>query len=121
MIGIMLATALVIQTEPPAAPFLTGNQLLTFCEQGARDPSSEYLCLGYVAGAVDAVRATEVAINQLRGETGLICVPVGVTPTQVRDVIIRRLRSNPTDRHFGASSLVLSAMMESYPCLTPDR
>lgn len=121
MIGVLIAAALSIYSEPPAAAFLTGNQLLAFCDQGERDLSSEYLCLGYVAGAVDAVRATEAALDDLLGKPGLICVPASVTPRQVRDVTVERLRSSPTTRHFGASSLVLEAMMEAYPCLTPDR
>ena len=97
--------------EARAAAFEDGNELFQNCQsdeepEGTKQgDASRGLCLGYVLGAYDA-----------GGKNYAICVPVGVTAAQVKDVVRHWLQSHPEKRHLPAAGLVLDALLEKFPC-----
>jgi hypothetical protein len=46
----------------------------------------------------------------------VFCLPEGVKPLQVADVVILWLRNHPENRHMSASSLAAAALKEKFPC-----
>jgi hypothetical protein len=86
-----------------AAAFLTGNDLFTDCS--ATETIGSVICHGYVVGAADAFAGAD-----------LICIPKNVSQGQVADIVTKFLRDHPESRHYSASSEVLQALMEAFPC-----
>ena len=73
-----------------------------------------FIALG-AAGAFEegqgAAEANDFASMLLRS-----CVPPHVENSQIKDVVIRYLRDNPTSRHESARGLMQQAMAEAFPC-----
>lgn len=89
--------------------FMSGNKLLEGCDV----PKQSYplgICTGYSVAVMDAMLAGQ-AVN---GYTA--CAPVGVTASQVRDVVIGYLKAHPEVRHYAAVGLVAEAIAEAFPC-----
>jgi hypothetical protein len=80
--------------------FFDGNDLLRWCT------SKDALCTGYVAGVSD-----ELSRN---GPT--VCRPEHVTVEQLRELVTRYLERHPEERQLQASSLVVGAMRDAWPC-----
>jgi hypothetical protein len=99
----MLAVTLLGAT-PVAAEFFTGNQLHEFCNGGPteRNPS---LCFGYIIGVAGAVDGKS-----------FFCFSAGVKARQVEDVVKNFLKDHAEKRHDAASSLVITALKEKFPC-----
>ena len=87
------------------AGYRDGNELLSDCEGQARgaEDSQWGICLGYILGAYDALESTT-------------CVPDVVKASQLRDVVKIYLRNHPEERHHQASSLVVAALKQAFPC-----
>lgn len=101
----------VALTSPASADFLSGNDLYSKCTTSIMN---DVQCMGYVEGVSDAV-ALETSIGgDLFGWTA--CIPAEATASQVRDVVVKYLKSHPELRHLGAPSLVASAIGEAFPC-----
>jgi hypothetical protein len=80
--------------------WLNGNQLFAACQQDDR------LCFGYVLGVT--------ASAQLASS---VCLPSDtVTSGQLKDVVMLWLQNHPEIRHKSASSLVMQALGEKFPC-----
>lgn len=92
----LFALALFVST-PAVAGFNDGNSFLASC-QGKAD--REY-CTGYVSGLVDAIDFE-------------ICIPDGVTPPQILDMIAKTLQDNPQIRH-GNMGQILRFTLEATP------
>lgn len=92
---------------------MNGNDLYAYCQD--KDGSyGSIFCHAYIIGAADIV----LGIGE-RNETAYgyqACPTNGITEGQVTDIVILWLRKNPSARHYGASSLVASALYESFPC-----
>jgi hypothetical protein len=91
-----------------AGGFLDGNKLLADCN----DPPVSYgvgFCDGYILGVAGA-------LNQ---KQGFYCFPGGsggVKAGQVEDLVKLYLRDHPENRHDVASSLIIAALKEKFPC-----
>ena len=96
----------VMPADAQKAYFLTGNNLLDTCEE------SDGACLGYVMGVADRI-SSEQALPKAKQ---VICVPVEATGKQVKDVVVKYLRSQPEQRHLPAPALVWNALQKSFPC-----
>lgn len=100
--------ATIVTSQPAAAAFNTGNEVLQKCDEGADTQDIAY-CLGYIAGAVD-----QIALWTNYG--GKNCIPSNATLGQMRDVIVKYLKDHPQDRHRSAPLLSYMALGEAYSC-----
>lgn len=100
-----------------SATFENGNNFysqLQYCEKfEGGDTSNEYFwacgfSLGYVQGVWDTIEKSPVGRD--------ICRPTGFTANQLKDVVYLWLKNNPANRGHTASSLVIAAMQEAWPC-----
>jgi len=66
-------------------------------------------CDAYVDGFGDAIEAEGK-------DHALACIPIAVTGTELRDVLVKFLKDHPEDQHLKASSLATRAFSEAYPC-----
>jgi hypothetical protein len=81
-----------------------GTTLLKACT----GPSTT-ACDAYVDGFGDAISA------EGKG-SAVACIPIAVTGTELRDVLVSFLKSHPEDQHLKASSLATRAFSKAYPC-----
>ena len=112
-----LATA---QDSVSPVMYLTGNELLRFCEHDPMptDASLEDRVLGsacfhYILGVADTFVTLQVA-KTLSKES--ICIPQGVETNQLRLVVLKHLRANPESLHAPGASHVMRALFDSFPC-----
>jgi hypothetical protein len=82
----------------------SGNALYVACSHG-----NVHFCAGYIAAIDDAARD-----DALSGHRA--CPPPGMPLGQEIDVVKRFLTAHPEKRHFSASSLVIDALAEAFPC-----
>lgn len=131
MMRMILAWALAWAASPAFCQTITGNDVLSACE--AKDAGvQEGFCIGYIVGLWEGINwGTFVAFRSVGGfEKGgaaeanqfasmLLgaCVPAEGENSQIKDVLIRYLRDNPTTRHESARSLMEQAMAQAFPCL----
>jgi len=90
--------------------WLTGGQLLEDCE------SENYFEKGSCTGYIEGVDDSAVTLAHWEGFAEYICPPEGVTSGQFRKVVVKHLNENPEKLHMTASSLVLKALSEAFPC-----
>ncbi len=81
-----------------------GNRLLTMCT--VKSPGE---CDAYLSGVADTIEAG----GRAKAEA---CIPKAVTGTQLRDVVIKYLRSNPQTRQMKAGALSTKAFAAAFPC-----
>ncbi len=86
---------------------MTGNQLLAMCA----DNSTYKSCMAYILGFLDGTNHSAMLANQ-----NLICIPEGVTPTQLGILVVNYLVKNPKNLHEHVALLVWASLYESYPC-----
>lgn len=98
---------------------LTGAALLKECSS-ASDSISHKQCESYIAGVVDGAGTLMTSMKLLHADSEayprLYCVP-RLTPA--KDLVVSTvdyLLKHPATRHFGASSEVLLALEQAYPC-----
>ena len=89
-----------------ADSFATGNQLYRSCLQNALESES------YIRGLSDAFQI----VNGPQGKFPRICMRVGMSGDQVRDVVCNYLRDNPQYREDDAASLAFMALTGAFPC-----
>jgi len=106
----VLATlvALCILVPNAQARFVTGQNLLRFCESKA--PSDKAICLGFVDGVIDTIDV----LRSIQGAPS--CFPSRVEPRQAIDVIVRWLKANPDDQRYAAAGLTINAVADAWPC-----
>lgn len=103
---LVLVTVLATLTASAATrviAFMDGNELLETCQLSKPD------CLPYVIGVADALEMVSTRLTN-------ICRPDGVTPEQLRDVLISWVWDNPAERHRPAAKLAGLAYAEAWPC-----
>jgi hypothetical protein len=97
----------------PIAAFLNGNDLFHVCSDG-RDVVRQ-ICEAYVEGVADTVMGvTALKANGL--ERPSTCLPKGIPPEQVKDVVMQYLTAHPATRHQAAASEAWSALQAAFPC-----
>lgn len=102
-----MAACIIGIAAPTSAAFVDGNKLLATCESEHHSDFGD--CIGYITGVADVLQKTEI-----NGFTA--CLPSNVTRGQIRDVVVRDLRSNPANRHYIATGLVAEALYKAFPC-----
>ncbi len=67
------------------------------------------VCDAYLDGFGDSIRASGK-------DHALACIPSAVTGTELRDVVVQWLRSNPQAQHDVAEKATRLALQKAYPC-----
>lgn len=81
-----------------------GNKLLGFCTAKATAN-----CDAYLSGVADAIAAQGK-------EHAMACIPVAVTGSQLRAVVVKYLHDHPQDRELKAGTLTTRAYAEAFSC-----
>lgn len=112
---IALLAVLVHATLPKHAnaSFESGNSLLSQCLKGREDGADSTIPFGKCTGFIRAI-SDVLQSNQLYGLK--VCIPDKSTAGQQTDVVVKWLEDHPGDRHFTASSLVVLAFSNAFPC-----
>lgn len=87
--------------------FESGNTLYEDCDGNDYD---QILCLGYLRAISDVLNGDNT-VNGFKA-----CIPAGVTPFQLKSILIKWLDDNPENRHYAAAGLVASSFQEAFPC-----
>ena len=111
LLAVIIASVAAVSTPAAAGTFVTGNDLPRYCEDPQVAP--ENICLGYVLGVADEFDARR-ARDHVRE-----CIPKGVEPTQVRDVVVKFLNSYPQVRQDPAADLIGVAVILASDCGHP--
>ena len=123
-LALLLVVALLFVASPVMAKedyFYLGNQLLEECnhvinaldnENTNIDQIAAALCLGYVQGVHDlyaALKNGEFIVSQY-------CKPQNAPVSQMLRVIMKYLKDHPENLNYSASSLIIKALGEAFPC-----
>ena len=106
---ILAITAANLSANSVFADYYSGNKLLEYCNP---DSAKSDVCIGYVAGTRGAIDTWKAWENIDSG----ICVPKEVSLRQSINVVVKYLEANPGKLHLSASSNVLNAFREAFPC-----
>jgi len=101
---IMLCPLTALSQALTSDMIVNGDQLFSDCVNGGDAPNGN-ACLHYIAGAADVLLMHKE-----------ICVPSGVTISQLADIVTKYLRDNPEVRHFTAASSTTVALARVFPC-----
>lgn len=104
--GLALFNATFVQAQNGS--FVGGNELYKWCTT----PQAEGLCFSYIKGVSDLIDTFQETNKSAKA----ICVPNGVTISQMKDIVMKRLVQHPEIRHLSASSIVWTALVEVWPC-----
>ena len=116
ILAIDLTSCVLFNSNEAQAEHIDGHMLYEACssiDYGQLDANSfkSGSCLGFVAGSVQAFIAMQVANGGC-----LTTLPPSSTLVQWRDITIKYLKDHPEKRSFDASTLVLFAMADAFPC-----
>ncbi len=106
---------------------LSGNELLSICDDATEENAQAGFCAGYVLGAIEGIKwgasAPLLLVGRSAGEaeeTGNtllgFCLPPDATVGQYRDVVLKFLRDSPSERHNSARVLIQQALQGAFPC-----
>lgn len=112
LIPAAIAAALAMAPQPVAAQtfmFETGTTLYAKCQNKA--PEYALACTAYIVGVVDGIKK-----DIFLGRAPDNCWPDRLGADQVRDLVVKYLRSYPDQRSFPASLTVSVALNDAYPC-----
>lgn len=90
---------------------MSGNALSEHCSSGENE-FFEGVCVGYIVSVLD-VQTTLVSWSDMKPN---ICLPRGVSPLQIKQVVVKYMDNHPQDLHLLAASLALNALKEAFPC-----
>ena len=114
MVRILVAFLCVLAAPVVAQPSgrVSGNELMDFC--APNDDLPPFMCLGYILGAADFIGA-QIEAGGTQRTVGL-CLPSSVTRRQKFEVVMKYLQEHPEQRHYDAAGLILSALVQAFPC-----
>jgi hypothetical protein len=93
------------------AAYMTGNELLRQCEG---DVAQQIWCMAYIGAVSDTVEFVQ-AIEEFK-QIKKNCLPLTAEVGQVKDVVLKWLRDNPTQRQGPAALLATLAIQQAWPC-----
>ena len=88
--------------------FLTSESLLTYCQSNL--PAEDGICQGYLAGVTDSVYSGHL------GDFISICVPKGVTTTELKTLFISYAIEYPEFFERAADGLFTDALASKFSC-----
>lgn len=112
-----------VQANAIEGYFENGYGLLIKCEKtlggdgdSSIDPQTLYhtgLCGGYISSIHDSVK--DMRLHDLIKEDPY-CMPIGINRGQLVGIVVNYLKGNPESLNASASSSVLTAFSEAFPC-----
>ena len=109
----------LLAAVPAGATNVTGTELLAECS-AVRDSAAHKQCVSYIAGVVDGIDTLITSLRLLHPLNGayprLYCLPPGTAATSLVAPTVDYLQKYPGTLHYGASSEVLLALKQAYPC-----
>jgi hypothetical protein len=106
--AVALLSAFPAQSKESSPIGESGNAFLERCGKEQREP-----CRAYVSGLVDGIMVAAMATK-----SDLLCIPPGVTTSQVHDIVADFIRDNPPMRHLRTDELAYQALGKAFPCPT---
>ena len=97
-----------------SADFINGQQLRLYCT--SQDPNDEAVCFVYIAGAVDAFTTVDLMAAKTHGTKRQFCLPDGVSPDDLKDVVLKWLQREEANLDLAATLLVMGAIKNGYAC-----
>jgi hypothetical protein len=101
----ILATLLFFVFSLPAFAYnysaKTGNEYYSFLKSPQTVDS--LMAMEYMHGVIDAKRST-------------YCIPSGVTPGQLIEVVTKHIEQQPEKRHLAAPLIIEAAIKKAFPC-----
>ena len=110
--GLFLSVAMGAAAVTPGDPriaFTHGSDVIARCTGSS--PQEGAFCFGMITGVFESVRAYETWLNIRE-----LCVPASATLTDMRDVVVARIRAHPDDRLGQGASVIVLALKEKWPC-----
>ena len=115
MVQILAAAIIVFLCAPGPAHaqtkdinrFLDGNALLRLCDRALAGA-----CAGYILGVADT---NSIMIHWYR-VPDIICLPPRASDEDLVLAVVQGLRAKPEQLELAASSLVLAALLDAFPC-----
>ena len=115
-VSALLAILLVLSAH---ASNVTGTELFAECSASYASVA-RVRCDSYIAGVVDGVDTLIISLRLLHPFNGaypkLYCLPPRTAAKSLVSPIVHYLRDHPSTRHYEASSEVLLALEQAYPC-----
>ena len=133
LLATLVMSSPICAQETPAETVITyqsGEQLINRCRAYLRfrrqDPVTQEeiqqvlhdsaLCLGYVMGVVDLVRAEHEQAFKTN-KVAPICLPEGTIGVTLTDIVARYLDQNPAPfTHLSGGEVVIVALAKTSPC-----
>jgi hypothetical protein len=104
---------------PADAANLTGTELLSECS-AAPGSATHKQCVSYIAGVVDGIDTLMTSLRLLHPFNSaypqLYCLPPRIAATSLVAPTVDYLVKHPATRQYGASSEILLALKQAYPC-----
>jgi hypothetical protein len=107
IIAFMLSIFPSVQANSSSS-FMRANQLYTFCSSESKVDIA--VCEGYIMGVNDSVYSGHLS-NLFK-----MCYPSGVTPSQLRLVVVKHMKIIPEKLHFVADGVVVEALATTFRC-----
>ena len=107
----LLITTLSIFTSVQAnssVSFVRANQLYNLCTSDSKIDNA--VCDGYIMGINDSMYSGHL------GNIFKVCPPPGVTPSQVRLIVVKHMQTIPEKLHFVADGVVAEALAMTFQC-----
>jgi len=98
-----VALGLSLCSTAASAKVRDGNQLLQQCT--ATIGAQMAFCFSYIDAVTDSLLAN-----------GDVCISREVDDTQLRNIVLQLLQTNPGLRRLSAPSLIARALAEAFPC-----
>ncbi|WP_448123653.1 Rap1a/Tai family immunity protein [Pseudomonas veronii] len=100
---------------------MDGNGLLKACQSAVRFSDTRVMddefSSGYCFGVLQTVGEMMVVVNPILKSEKQVCAPKGMTNEQAARITVKYLKENPSKLHQDGSSLVVFALLDSYPCM----
>ena len=116
---LMLITAVAGLASPPPAihGFMDSAALMATCKpqdpQASAAPARAAVCLGYVAGVIDALMLDQ---SDRDPEARTICPSSTLTVNAARDAVVERAGWAINARPVGAAGFIEAALEDAFPC-----
>jgi len=113
---LLFFASLLLASPVMAEGFINGNELLDHCIQAqdkARTANHDAgRCFGFISGVTDLydILISEAIVKPT------YCPQPNVSLIQMINVVVEYLQKHPEDLHYSASSLVMGAYAEAFPC-----
>jgi hypothetical protein len=111
--------AVLFMLISPSVFALTGNELLKQCS-AATASTGRKQCESYVDGVVSGINTLTTSMRILHPGSGsypqLFCVPRFTATNDLVAATVSYLKQHTENQHYDASSEVLLALQQAYPC-----